>query len=271
MLKIYLYWFSLNRTDKKENFGDLLSMYLIKHFSKRKIIYVKHPSMRRYKYFIKHYLTIGSILEVANKNSIVWGSGIIRRNDSIKRAKFLAVRGPITKKRLEELGYIIPEYMGDPSILLSDIYKVNKSLPKYEIGVIPHYVDYDAINDKLKNDSRFKVIDLITDSVETTIDLICKCKYVISSSLHGIIVPHTYGIPALWVRFSNKLGGDNVKFYDYFESVQIQYSDEIILSADNINYDLILELIKNYNHRLLPENQVIQSRKSDLKKSNPFN
>jgi hypothetical protein len=37
----------------------------------------------------------------------------------------------------------------------------------------------------------------------------------VSSSLHGIIVAHAFGIPAAWLRWSDKLSGDGVKFRDH--------------------------------------------------------
>jgi len=270
MKSIYLYWFSLKRADTKENFGDLLSHYIVKNLTHKNIKYVKHPSMRRYKYFLKHYLTIGSILEVANEKSIVWGSGIIRRNDFIKKAKFLAVRGPRTRERLLELGYPVTSNMGDPSILLSDIYKPNLKPPMFEYGIVPHYEDYNDLKNKFKGESKIKVIDLITNDVEQTINEILDCKKIISSSLHGIIVPHTYGIPTLWVIFSDKLGGDKTKFYDYFESVNLNYKNEIQCDFKNLDIRKIEDLFHKYNSILLPDNQNIQERKSDLYKSNPF-
>jgi hypothetical protein len=41
-----------------------------------------------------------------------------------------------------------------------------------------------------------------------------------SSSSHGIIV-HAYGIPAVWQKFSNKVFGDDIKYQDYMESVEV--------------------------------------------------
>lgn len=268
-MAINLFWCSLNRIDKKENFGDLLSEYIVCKLSRRRINSIAHPSMRRYKYLIKHYLTVGSILEVANTNSIVWGSGIIRKNDFIKNAKFLAVRGPITRARLLELGYEVPELYGDPAILLPNFYS---KLPKkeFKLGVIPHYVDYDYVCDNFKMNKDINIIDLLTCDIEEVLNEILKCETIISSSLHGIIVPHSYGIPALWVKFSNNLGGDNIKFYDYFKSVNINYQQELNLNKESLCLDNLLSLFKANINLTLPCTNMLMERKKDLLKSNPF-
>jgi hypothetical protein len=43
----------------------------------------------------------------------------------------------------------------------------------------------------------------------------------VSSSLHGIILAHAYGIPVAWTEFSTGLKGDGVKFLDHYASVGI--------------------------------------------------
>ena len=265
----HIYWCTLTRTDNRDNFGDILGKYIVEKLSNKSIIKVLHPSMRRYKLFIKHYLTVGSILEVANKNSIVWGSGIMRRYDFIKKAKFLSVRGPLTRKRLIELGYNVPELYGDPAILLPLLF--NKKIEKsYKIGIIPHYVDYEEVFNKFKESKDVKVIDLLTNDIEQVVLEILECELIVSSSLHGVIVSHVYDIPAIWTKFSDKLGGDNVKFYDYFESVNINYDKEFSIKINNVSDKYLIELVLGNANCNLPDKEILLIRQEDLLKSNPF-
>lgn len=268
---LHLFSFSLNRANGKENFGDMVGLYIVKRLSKRTIVEAKHPSMRRYKLFLKHYLTVGSILEVANQNSIIWGSGIIRKDDDIKCSKFLLVRGPHTRKRLLELNYKVPELFGDPAIILSDFYTIKrKQKPNFKVGIAPHYVDYEAVVNNVLSDKNISIIDLLTLEVESVIDAISECAIIFSSSLHGVIVAHSYGIPAIWVKFSNRLGGDNIKFFDYFESVGIFDYPEIKIAIQDVTLEYLLDYYKNNKEISLPTEEMINKRKVDIYQSCPF-
>jgi len=112
-----------------------------------------------------------------------------------------------------------PKIYGDPALLIQDYYSP-KIKETFKLGIIPHYVDYDYINYKYKNED-VKIINIL-DPLEKVIDDINSCEYTISSSLHGIIVSQAYGISSMQVMFSNKLAGDGIKFIDYYESVQIK-------------------------------------------------
>ena len=46
-----------------------------------------------------------------------------------------------------------------------------------------------------------------------------KCKFIISSGLHGLIVSDAYNIPNSRIRMSDKLVGGDFKFIDYELSV----------------------------------------------------
>ena len=59
-----------------ENFGDALVPFLVKRITNSKIIWKSINA----KDSQKIYVVIGSVLELANKNNIVWGAGIIKSN-----------------------------------------------------------------------------------------------------------------------------------------------------------------------------------------------
>lgn len=227
---IRLFWWSEIHlaSKKKENYGDLVGYYLVEKISKKKAVWT-HPKKRSFfDQFRTVYLTAGSILAQVNGKCVVWGSGIISKEYKIKKAVFLAVRGPQTRAHLMAQGYEVPEIYGDPALLLPVFYNPQKQ-PKYELGIIPHYADFKRVTEMYKNDDNVLIIDLMTNDIESVTDQILQCKRIISSSLHGIIVSQAYDIPAVWVKFSENVFGDGIKYQDYFESVDIEkYVPEFI-------------------------------------------
>jgi len=269
MFKLHLYWFSLNRKDNKENYGDVLGPFIVSKLSKRKIVSIPYLNSRKYNFLYKQYFTIGSIIKRVTKNSIVWGSGIINADEQVKKATFLAVRGPRTRNRLLDLGYSVPEKYGDPALLLPKFISNTKN-KKYILGIIPHIVDYKELKETFQHDDTVRIINLITDDVERTTNEILECEHIISSSLHGVIVSHAYNIPALWVKFSNKLSGDNVKFYDYFESVGIDYNKELSVNLKETNTEELLHLLIENKKNSLPKSNLLNLRLKQLLETCPF-
>jgi len=265
---INLFWWSsiIFEGKSQENFGDILSRYLVEKISGKRVIW-KNPMKRNWNPFRKKiYTTTGSILKHVSKDCIVWGSGIISRNDEVKEAEFLAVRGPETFEHLRSKGYKVNEVYGDPAILLPALYEP-KSKKGINLGIIPHYVDYKMVREWYSNNNNIVVIDLLNNDIEYVIDQIANCKEVISSSLHGLIVSHTYGIPAVWVQFSRKLSGDNIKFADYFKSVKLKpYKPELI---DKVKNEAELhELITR--HPNIPQEIDVENLRNGLMKVCPF-
>lgn len=212
----------------KENYGDLLSKYLVEKISEKQVRFVHPKKHAWYKFNRKHYLAIGSILHHATGNSIIWGSGIIDIKHDVAKADFIAVRGPRTRDFLLNKGYECPDVYGDPALLLPEYYNpvVEK---RFKLGVIPHYHDYELANRIFGRIEDVNVIDLMTLDVEEVTRQILSCERCISSSLHGLIVSHAYLIPAVWIEFSSKLFGDGIKFQDYFESIGIDPYDPMFI------------------------------------------
>ena len=257
------------------NFGDILSYYLfekITGYTHRYYNIVNKKSTGDDEKTIKaHFITIGSIINYSNIKSIIWGTGIININlkDKIKYDKICCVRGPRTRSALAKHDIIIDERYGDPALLTPLLYQPRIS-KKYKIGIIPHQVDHTEIISIFPPElySNIKVISLTVNkndkSIENVIDDIISCEFILSSSLHGIIMANSYNIPA--IRFKhNQLAGDDIKFIDYFESV---YSDKYRCESKTH----IKELVDNFDDmcKIYKKPDLIQARQIDLIETCPF-
>ena len=100
---------------------------------------------------------------------------------------------------------------------------------KYDLGVVPHYID--KRGRKAAIDLGLPIIDPLRRDPLEVVDEIRQCHSIVSSSLHGIIVAHAYGIPAAWLA-CNRLCGDGVKFEDHGQAVGLEIrSTRSILDA----------------------------------------
>lgn len=145
----------------------------------------------------------------------IWGSGVIGQREVIlPRCTLLAVRGPLTQK---VIGYDHAPIFGDPGLLASRIIKKATSVNK--IGIVPHYVDKNhPVVRELRDDQSFTVID-VEQEWQKVLAQISACDLILSSSLHGLIVADSYGIPNSRLSFSNAIVGGDFKFFDYGLSV----------------------------------------------------
>lgn len=192
------------------NFGDKLTPIILKHYG----FSVEHVSTRTP--YLADAICCGSIAKLARSNTIVLGSGILTKDTFLNpEADWRWVRGPITQQQVINCGGQSPNTLGDPALLLPKIIP-GHSDKKYKVGLIPHYSDYSSIKTRYPD----HLIINVLDNVENIVYQINQCEKIISSSLHGIIASHAYGIPAS--RFElNTISGDGVKFLDYSEFCNI--------------------------------------------------
>ena len=213
------------------NFGDVLSKYIAEKLSYKSVATVNELTP------YVHYLSLGSILSLANEKSIVWGAGIANRDDSFLNPpkQIHMVRGKYSWELCVKNGFKSDIVLGDPGYIISRLYTPLVGKKSYKLGVIPHWVDYKLACEMFFGRDDVLVINLLTDDVEFVINQIVSCEKCISSSLHGLVVSHSYKIPCLHVTFSDRLlksdlkefniGGDGIKFLDYFSSIGIiEYS-----------------------------------------------
>jgi pyruvyltransferase len=197
---------------KRNNFGDMLTPFIIKHYTGQKVELAERNDTGK-------ILACGSILGRALKeDDFVWGTGCMK--DKVLHAprgvKIYAVRGPLTRRLIK--GAVAPQVYGDPGLLLPEIYnpkisKINK------IGLLPHFKDYRRIKRKFPDNF---IID-IKSPIKVIVDEMKSCELIITSSLHGVIVSEAYGIPVVWAKIMNRREyrrktGSGFKFHDHFLS-----------------------------------------------------
>lgn len=203
---------NLNYWDESKNLGDSISPVVVNYLLGRDINDVNITTKKA-----MHLYAIGSVITAGIQDATIWGSGILNPNllYRLKNRKFdvRSVRGPITRSLLMDFGIDTPEVYGDPAIFLPEIYKPDNTLFKSKYGIIMHK-DF-ALDEKAFGDlTDYKIIDICTDNYKQFIDEINSVEIVVSSSLHGIIIAESYGIPAL--LFKPKV--DFMKYYDYYFS-----------------------------------------------------
>lgn len=226
-------------TAKQDNWGDALNPVLISLISKKKTILDRYIINYRYKPI---YMVCGSILQYCDKSVIeVWGPGFYLPTDKIgiKPKKVHAVRGPLTRNLLLKQGIECPEVYGDPALLYKNFYNP-KIIKKYKLGIIPHFGDFNSpLVNQFKSYPEILLID-ICGGINQVVDAICSCKYIASSSLHGLIIADMYGIPSRWIKFSDRKIGSDFKFGDYFLATKKENINPFILT-NTIEIEDIIE------------------------------
>src|SRR5690606_8331752 len=135
-----------------------------------------------------------SVLKRVTRHSIVWGSGSFgteSKRQLNRDADYRAVRGPLTRAKLRNVGVQCPEVYGDPALLVPFFYwpQVKKEA---EVGLVLRWSERSW--NALPAGAGVRKIFLKADNIEQVLQQILGCKRIISSSLHGLIIADAYGI-----------------------------------------------------------------------------
>ena len=229
------------------NLGDDLNIYLLKELTGKKIF----VNNQFYHKPIYNIMCIGSVIDwLSNDYTSIWGAGIIEPSleknsvSRLKKATVLAVRGKFTRNILLQNGINCPKVFGDPALLLPYIYSPKVKIVKDRIGFIPHFYDKNDSNlIRLLQEHRSNTILIKIQGYKNwkeTINEILSCEFIVSSSLHGLILSDAYEVPNLWVSFSDRLKGGTFKFKDYYSAVGKETNEYVISDKTSIN-DLLNE------------------------------
>lgn len=140
----------------------------------------------------------------------IWGTGASFSSDPLPREfaqklDILALRGELTERWLGiEEGTSV---LGDPGYLAPLFYEEQEK--EYDYGFVRQEFDQ-ARHDNLPRGTH---LIYATGMPEQVINEITKCRFIFSSSMHGLIVAQAYGIPCQYIPSTRPRLND--KYFDY--------------------------------------------------------
>lgn len=190
-----------------QNFGDHLSSAIsTKMAAERGRFFdeiVPHP---------RRMLAIGSVLHIAVDGNVIWGSGF-NGSVALERHKYAnldvrAVRGPLTRAFLEARGIAVPPIFGDPALLTRRLLGMRFPRPERRCPVVfvPNFQDLEIMSDWE---------NVVSPHLPwaQVISRIVAAQHIVSSSLHGLVLADSFGIPCTYLRLSEREGV--FKYEDY--------------------------------------------------------
>ncbi len=209
---IPLYYWEARVGRDFSNFGDSLSEKIVERIVGHRIATTFNNSLLT-DCGKRKLLALGSIIHMAENNDVIWAAGINGHhpdNADTQCYRFItldvrAVRGPLTRQFLLNMGINCPEIYGDPALLLPTLFPEFKKSenPLKDYIITPHLSDEHLFRDNPNMVSMKEDWDVV-------IAKILDSKFVISTSLHGIIAAEAFGIPARYLKVS-----DNEPIYKY--------------------------------------------------------
>ena len=211
---------------------------------------------------------IGAILPTVH----IWGTGFIEDKEwgdfYRKNMIFDAVRGELTKKKVEAiLGHEIQTTLGDAGVLAPKLVKEGiEKQKKYKVSIIPHFKEQDhpifkQIADKFEGSH---IIDL-KDEPHQVIREIAQSEYILSSSLHGLVVADAFYIPNYHIVATDRLLGDGFKFDDYYSAYGLSHKCTHILEE---GIEMLSEEFVNTEYEVTKE--MVDQTKIAMEKAFPF-
>lgn len=201
----------------------------------------------------------------------IWTSGFIAppapSQVLIRNIRVCALRGKKSQDILSAISgrrYAVP--LGDGG-LLADGLLAHKPEKKYAVGIVPHYREESCpeIPPLLKKVPDSKLISPIGDPLEV-IRQIAECETILSSSLHGLIVADSLGIPNRHVIIQNRISGYRFKFDDYYSAYGFEEGPCCFVD-DIFRHGMSAELIRR--QYLLSQAQ-IEDRKETIRNAFPL-
>lgn len=168
--------------------------------------------------------------------------GALSGKVDLSSARVLALRGKLTAKAVGAASRVV---LGDPGLLASRLIGEVPEV-KHDLGIIAHWSDKRLT----RRYPWAHIIDAATDDAEHVVREIASCRAIISSSLHGLIVADSFGIPRRAELFNQAASeGGDWKFRDYASVFDTHpHFGEFWTAPADIVARIIDELLNEFRH-----------------------
>lgn len=201
------------------NFGEELGPVIVAKLAKQKTKWVEPQDAQ--------IISIGAILDWSpaeiplKPGTIVWGGSCCNGGGKVpdRGLNIVHTRGPLSAKRLGLKD--VP--FGDVGLLGAPLLGIKRK-PSKTVGLIIGHVDDRLFkDDQWKDVKLIRVKDNINNDPEAHVRKVCEqiaeCGVIISSSLHGLVVADSLGIPTTRYVLRRPGGGPKFRFDDYYMGI----------------------------------------------------
>lgn len=204
-------WSPSGDLEGKANIGDFLGPHIVWKIAQNNGCEQWLTSFR------KSFFAVGSTLHYASDGDVVWGTGVNGKvpeeAHQFRSLDVRAVRGPLTREFLERRGVGCPSVYGDPGILCSLMWPLTVPNGKRDVTYVPHFRESLARHSARELEC-VRVLSPLSPMFYF-LKAIASSALVLSSSLHGLVIAESYGVPAILVE--NQCGETLFKYADYYQ------------------------------------------------------
>lgn len=199
---------------------------------------------------------VGSLIAaLCDSPATVVGGGLINGNRRSYSPEFkpVGVRGFLTQAAIERDSGLHSTVIGDPGLLLPRLVPLPLRRRK-PLGFIVHHVDREAWREMFPDHQ-----DCLIDNYATENEFVAQLaeyEVVASTSLHGCVFSHAYGVPVAPFVLTDQVFGGDFKFRDYYSAYGVD------IFRRNLPFDprTIIDIIKNTPQ---PSMQTVADRQSE--------
>lgn len=160
---------------------------------------------------------VGSLVAaLVDSPATIVGGGLINGNPRTygRDVRIEAVRGFLTQALVERDAKQLPAVIGDPGMLLPRISPMVPTEERKPLGFIIHDVD----REEFARHYPHQVADIVDNyaSREEFVRQLAQYRAIASTSLHGCIFAHAYGVPVAPFVLTDKVFGGDFKFRDHY-------------------------------------------------------